>query len=209
MKAKYYVELIIFVFLFFATITYLIVRTHNNTVNNGKKIFKNETQKVKYRVKDYYKQGKYDYMMFKKYMALSYLYHHNEIALGYLKKGAYEGYYKAEYDYAKFVFGYKPFTIYRSGMHYMPYSNLKNYAEAIEFIKLSAKQGYKPALFQLAMLYRKGGYVAGERSSIRGLYFDRFTLHLRNQKKAKKILYLLASENYKPAIEEVNKLYNN
>lgn len=123
----------------------------------------------------------------------------------YLKKSTYEGYRNAEYKYAKYILkSIKLKNIFRSKNNkYIKNSQINKYGKALAFIRLSAEQNYAPALFQIAMLYKNGG-VAGYN------YIAKYQLYSKskNKNKIKKLLYLLASEKYIPAMTMVNKLYH-
>ncbi|MHB1681152.1 MAG: hypothetical protein ACYCTB_11710 [bacterium] len=167
------------------------------------------------------KKGKREYLLFKKYKYMEhYLYHHNKIAKQYLKQSAYFGYPNAEYRYAlainhlsskSMVFNYYKTSSYwwGSNNHYTIKYRYKNlYAMTIAFVELAANQGYKPAMFPLAMLNLKGGFKIKYNGGFLGYIEFIANPFPINHKKAKKLLYALAEKGYKPAMYMVNKLYN-
>ncbi len=166
-----------------------------------------EIAELKKEVKYNVKQGKQNYALFEKYRSNLYLYHHNKIAISYLKKAAYAGYPKAEYEYVKYSVWLKPLKIYSKNKNYILYSQVPLYGKSIGFMELAAKQGYKPAIFQIALLYLYGAYSVVHYTYHKG-YYDEITLSFKNKKKAKKMLYKLASLKYKPAMKMVDRLYN-
>jgi hypothetical protein len=168
-----------------------------------------EITNIKKEVKYNAKQGKQNFALFKKYRSNLYLYHHNKIAMLYLKKSAYDGYAKAEYDYVKYSAwpGSPKMKIYSRNKNYILYSQTSLYAKDIGFMQLASKQNYKSAMFQIALLYLYGAYPVVH-YSLRDGYYDDITLSFKNKKKAKKMLYKLAYMKYKPAMKMVNRLYN-
>ncbi len=186
-----------------------------NIVHASKTIFVDEMIKVKTEVKDNKLLGKINYDKFRKYNLEKYVYGHSLKSLIYLRKSAHEGYYKSEYIYGKYILSsinLKNIFISKNNK-YIKYTNTKTYAKAIEFIKLSSKQNYAPALFQMAMLYKNGALIGYDYYiKLRNFYDDKSKLfyftNYKNEDKIKKMLYLSASKGYKPAINEVDKLYN-
>ncbi|MHB1692611.1 MAG: hypothetical protein ACYCUW_01835 [bacterium] len=176
------------------------------------------------------KESKKDYLLFKKYQYGSpYFYNHNKIVALYLKRSAYAGYPKAEYEYAirlnprKAIYNYCGAVSYNRfgtprknyNCAYISYLRSDLYVKAVVFIKLAAKQKYAPAMFQIAMLNLKGGLTIAHYSNSRPLgvsgydyYYDKINLFPCNPAKAKKMLYALAEKGYRPAKDMVNKLYN-
>lgn len=165
------------------------------------------------------KLGKQEYLIYKKYYMEKYIFHHNKKAFYYLKKAANNGYSKAEYQYAKHLISpiYLFYPAYNNKFNVIVPSQVTEYAKSIALIKDSAKQGYKPAIFQMALLYLYGSYpiiyytIVGKHNKRDSLSLSTYNLirfHFKNKEKAKKILYKLASEKYIPAMTMVNKLYH-
>ena len=163
-----------------------------------------EIAATKKRIKYNEKQGRQNYMLFKKYHSELYLYHHNKIATSYLKKAAYDGYPKAEYKYVVLIWAK---SIYSKNKNYILYSQISRYAKSIALMQSAAKQNYKQAIFQIALLCLYGANPVVHYKKSEGFY-DKITLSFKNKKKAKKILYELAGNRYKPAMKMVNKLFN-
>ncbi len=202
-----YITVIMIFVLFFIVcgLTYYGFIYKPNLIKNSHKILKNEQSKIENKIKINKNLGKKNYNLFIKYKNEEYTYRHNKKMLTYLKKSAYEGYKNAEYKYAKYILkSIKLKNIFRGKNNkYIRNSQINEYGKALAFIKLSAKQNYTQALFQIAMLYKNGG-VAGYN------YIAKYQLYSKskNKNKIKKLLYLLASKKYKPAMIIVNKLYN-
>ena len=174
------------------------------------------------------KNGKKNYILFKKYNSNPYNYKNKKIALLYLKKSAYERYLKAEITYIKYLM--LPIDKYQSDkskiysvkwnnyyklkpQNFSPNYNtvyskkLDEYGKAIAFTEIAAKQGYKPAIFQLALLYLQGAYTCLYHNNTNEGYGTIIMIKLTNPKKAKIMLYKLADEGYKPAMKIVNNIY--
>ena len=174
---------------------------------------------TKNKIKNNKKLGKTEYLTYKKYHNKKYLYHHNKIAISYLKKAAYNGYPKAEYEYSKHLITpiYLFHPEYNDKFNIITPSQVSKYAKSIALIENSAKQGYKPAMFQIALLHLYGSYpvkyytVIGKYNKHKTpntLRYNLIRFHFKNKKEAKKIFYKLASEKYIPAMIIVNNLYN-
>ena len=174
------------------------------------------------------KNGKKNYDLFKKYNSNPYNYKTKGLIMLYLKKSAYDRYLPAEIIYIKYLMSsidkYQPDKSKIYSVKWNNYYNLKpknfspnydtvysqklnRYGEAIAFTEIIAKQGYKPAIFQLALLYLYGAYPC--------LYHDNtnegpgttIILKFKKPKKAKIMLYNLANVGYKPAIKIVSDIY--
>ena len=227
MKKQIKILLIITVIILITTgiyVAYLFTYTYPHERYNVFKIsiikeMQNKIIATKNKIKNNAKLGKQEYLAYKKYRVAKYLYHHNQKKLYYLKKSAYNGYPKAEYKYTKYLISpiYLFHPTYNDKFNIIKRSQVEEYAKSIALMENSSKQGYKPAMFQMALLYLYGSYPLiyytkiGKHHNggmLSSGYYNIIRFSFKNKKKAKKILYKLASEKYVPAMIMVNDIYN-